>query len=172
MAGFRFSFDADQCLNCGVCADVCPPRCLDMTRPRSTGPEPVAQATSVPSEGQSWMTVFPIQVGRCTGCMVCVMECPTDIIHVEKVEGEVTFAPSQGPLIREHAYDPEHWQALSDYTRVSRKNRPLGDPWGTALKWLPVRRNGTWQVWRTWRTHEDYTQAQTPANAETTRAKE
>jgi len=170
VAEFVFSFDSGQCLNCGVCVDVCPVRCLDMTRPRSPGPEPVADVDAISAADHSWMTVFPIQVAHCTGCMVCVMECPTDIIQVAKAEGEVTFAPPQGPLVREHTYDPEHWQALSDFTRVSRKNRPLGDPWGAAPKWLPVRRNGTWRVWRTWRTHEDF--ARTTADAESSTDKE
>ena len=30
---FEFVCDYDQCLNCGACMDLCPPRCLDMTRP-------------------------------------------------------------------------------------------------------------------------------------------
>ena len=34
MRTYRFSFDSDQCLNCGVCVDVCPVHSLDMTRPR------------------------------------------------------------------------------------------------------------------------------------------
>ena len=165
MAGFRFSFDSGECLNCGVCVDVCPVRCLDMTRPRSPGPEPAGETGGAPSTSQAWMTVFPIQVARCTGCMVCVMECPTDIIHIDKVEGDVPFAPPQGLLLREPAYDPGRWQALSDFTRMSRKDRPLGDPWGAAHKWRPVRRNGTWRVWRTWRTHEDFAQARPTANA-------
>lgn len=171
MAGFQFSFDSNQCLNCGVCVDVCPVHCLDMTRPQGPGPEPESEDTRAPSPNQDWMTIFPIQIARCTGCMVCVMECPTDIIHVEKVAGEVSFAPVQGPVVRETAYDPAHWQAMSDFTRVSHKDRPLGDPWGDAPKWRPVRRNGTWRVWRTWRSNEDFAAAQT-ANSKTGRDEE
>jgi ferredoxin len=163
MAGFQFAFDSTQCLNCGVCVDVCPVHTLDMTRPHHQGPEPGDARGTGPAPDQAWMTIFPIQVARCTGCMVCVMECPTDIIHIERVEGEVQFAPAQGPLIRETPYDPAHWQALSDFTRTSHKDRPLGDPWGDAHKWRPVRRTGSWQVWRTWRTHEDFAQTQAKA---------
>ena len=172
MAGFSFSFDPHECLNCGVCVDVCPVRCLDMTRPQNTGPEPVSEASGAPGENQAWMTIFPIQIARCTGCMVCVMECPMDIVRVEKVEGDVPFAPAQGPIVREHHYDPEHWQALSDFTRVSRKDRPLGDPWGPDVKWRPVRRNGTWRVWRTWKTNEDFAQAGTAADKQPTAKEE
>lgn len=164
MADYRFSFDSGQCLNCGVCVDVCPVHCLDMSRPQGPGPEP--------SEGegaqQTWMMVSPVQVGHCTGCMVCVMECPTDIIEIDKIDGAMTYAPSPGPLVRERAYDPDHWQALSDFTRVSRKDRPLGDPWGASPKWRPVRRSETWQVWRTWRTNDDYARSRAGAKAKTT----
>ena len=164
MAGFRFTFDSSQCLNCGVCVDVCPVHCLDMTRPQGPGPESPDEVANVPGQNQDWMTIFPIQIARCTGCMVCVMECPTDIIDVEKVEGDVTFAPAQGPLVREAGYDPKHWQGLSDFTRVSRKDRPLGDPWGASPKWRPVRRDGTWQVWRTWHTHDDFAKSSATTN--------
>ena len=167
MAGFRFSFDPNECLNCGVCVDVCPVRSLDMTRPQTSGPEPESQVPGVPSANQSWMTVSPIQVARCTGCMVCAMECPMGIIHVDKVEGDVPFAPPQGLLVREPEYDPGHWQALSDFTRVSRKDRPAGDPWGAEHKWRPVRRDETWRVWRTWQTNKDTTQARMAANTKT-----
>ena len=167
MANFRFSFDPGECLNCGVCVDVCPVRCLDMTRPESSGPEPQSDAADVPCANQAWMTVYPIQVARCTGCMVCDMECPTGIIHVEKVEGEVTFAPAQGMLVGEPADDPEHWQALSDFTRVSRKDRPGVDPWGAIHRWRPARRGETWRVWRTWRTGEDTAQTRTAAGTKT-----
>ena len=159
MANYRFSFDSAECLNCGVCVDVCPVRCLDMTRPQRPGPESTLEGTNTPA-AQAWMTIAPVQIGRCTGCMVCAMECPTDIISIDKVEGEVPFAPAQGPIIPEPQYEPARWQPLSAFTRTSHKTRPMGDPWGPEHKWRPVRRNGTWRVWRTWRTREDFEQAQ------------
>jgi Pyruvate/2-oxoacid:ferredoxin oxidoreductase delta subunit len=158
MRTFRFSFDSSQCLSCGVCVDVCPVHSLDMTRPEAHGPEADFARASASASTQAWMTVFPIQVARCTGCMVCAMECPTDIVSIEQVE-DAQFAPPQGPIIAEPAYDPVHWQALSAFTRVSHKDRPIGDPWGPEYKWRPIRRIANWLVWRTWQTHTDFQRA-------------
>ena len=159
MRAFRFSFDSSQCLNCGVCVDVCPVHCLDMTRPVTHGPEADFARPTAPFADQEWMTVFPVQIARCTGCMVCTMECPTDIVTVEQVDETVVFAPAQGPIIPEPKYDPTHWQPLSAFTRQSHKDKPLGDPWGPAYKWRPVRRVANWRVWRTWQTRSDFEQA-------------
>ena len=158
MPAFQFAFDAEQCLNCGVCVDVCPVHCLDMTRPQRHGPEADFERASTPASTQTWMTVFPVQTARCTGCMVCTMECPADIVTIEKVDGPVTFAPAQGPIIPEPTYDPAHWQALSAFTRLSHTDRPLRDPWGGTHKWRPVRRVANWRVWRTWQTRSDFEQ--------------
>jgi ferredoxin len=159
MRTYRFSFDSDQCLNCGVCVDVCPVHSLDMTRPQEHGPEGDFARVSAAMGGQAWMTVFPVQVARCTGCMVCSMECPTDIVTIEEVDETVSFAPPQGPIIPEPTYDPVHWQALSAFTRISHKDRPLGDPWGPAYKWRPIRRIANWMVWRTWQGRADFQRA-------------
>ena len=159
MRTYRFSFDSGQCLNCGVCVDVCPVHSLDMTRPQEHGPEGDFARVSTAIGGQAWMTVFPVQVARCTGCMVCTMECPTDIVTIEEVEETVAFAPPQGPMIPEPAYDPTHWQPLSAFTRISHKDRPLGDPWGPAYKWRPIRRIANWLVWRTWQGRSDFQRA-------------
>jgi Pyruvate/2-oxoacid:ferredoxin oxidoreductase delta subunit len=159
MRVFRFSFEAAQCLNCGVCVDVCPAHCLDMTRPTTHGPEADFAQPPTPVGTQEWMTVFPVQIARCTGCMVCTMECPADIVTVDQVDAPVPFAPPQGPMIPEPTYDPGHWQALSAFTRLSHTDRPLGDPWGPAYKWRPVRRIANWRVWRTWQTHADFERA-------------
>jgi ferredoxin len=159
MRTYRFSFDSSGCLNCGVCVDVCPIHCLDMTRPQVHGPEADFARRSSTTSTQTWMTVFPVQVARCTGCMVCTMECPTDIVTVEEVDESVAFAPAQGPIISEPAYDPRHWQALSAFTRISHKDHPVGDPWGSAYKWRPIRRIANWVVWRTWQAHADFLHA-------------
>lgn len=163
-AYYRFSFDPGQCLNCGVCVDVCPVRCLDMTRPAGHGPEGDFDRGDWSGEANAWMTVFPVQTGRCTGCMVCRMECPTDIVHIDKVEEPVAFAPVPGPVVPEPDGDEHHWQPLSAYTRMSHTTRPKGDPWGPEYKWKPVWRLGNWRVWRTWRTDKDYERAAADAD--------
>jgi len=130
-----------------------------MTRPQTHGPEADFARPVTTFDAQAWMTVFPVQIARCTGCMVCTMECPTDIVIVEQVDETVAFAPAQGPMIPEPKYDPTHWQPLSAFTRQSHKDKPLGDPWGPAYKWRPVRRVANWRVWRTWQTRSDFEQA-------------
>ncbi|MFI5278526.1 MAG: 4Fe-4S binding protein, partial [Ktedonobacterales bacterium] len=30
---YRFTVNEETCINCGICMDLCPVRCLDMTRP-------------------------------------------------------------------------------------------------------------------------------------------
>jgi ferredoxin len=130
-----------------------------MTRPQEHGPEGDFARLPAAILGQEWMTVFPVQVARCTGCMVCTMECPTDVVRIEEVDETATFARPQGPIIPEPAYDPAHWQALSAFTRISHKDRPLGDPWGPAYKWRPIRRIANWLVWRTWQGRADFQRA-------------
>jgi hypothetical protein len=88
--------------------------------------------------------------------MVCTMECPADIVAIEKLDGPITFEPVQGPIVAEPAYDPSHWQALSEFTRLSHTDRTLRDPWGVTHKWRPVRRLGNWRVWRTWQARADF----------------
>src|SRR5579859_896403 len=34
---YRFLVDEAACINCGICMDLCPVRCLDMTRPTGEG---------------------------------------------------------------------------------------------------------------------------------------
>ncbi len=59
--GWRWELSVDQCVGCGVCADVCGSDAIRMTRDMAL-PEPVP--------------------GRCTGCRDCVRECPTGAIVV------------------------------------------------------------------------------------------
>ena len=135
--------DKTLCLNCGVCMDVCPVHALDMIRPQRRGIEPGDAAP------KAWMMEYPIQVGRCTGCQVCALECPMEAIAVVKVAEEPALAGPQGPIYTAPA---EHtgWVPLSALTREGRKV-VRSDPWGRLYKWIPARRKGAWQVWRTWR---------------------
>ena len=34
---YRFQVNETACINCGICMDLCPVRCLDMSRPAGKG---------------------------------------------------------------------------------------------------------------------------------------
>ena len=41
--GYRITIEDRNCINCGVCMDVCPVQALDMTRPEHGGIETGSQ---------------------------------------------------------------------------------------------------------------------------------
>ncbi|MDI3298589.1 MAG: 4Fe-4S binding protein [Bacillota bacterium] len=132
---YRFRSNGSACIQCGVCMDVCPVRALDMTRPRFPGPEgSAAGAAAQAGPAYPWMTVFPIQVGECTGCMICAQECPVNIVTIERVEAPVALAPAQGPCPPEPEEDG-CWHPLSSYTRASARRTTLSNPWGARPRW-------------------------------------
>ena len=54
----------EDCTGCGICADVCPPDAIHMTREMAY-PEPVPDG--------------------CVGCMICVAQCPFGAVEVVDV---------------------------------------------------------------------------------------
>ena len=54
-----------NCTGCGICADVCEEKALEM-------PREAAYPKAVP--------------GKCTGCGTCARECPFDALRVEMLE--------------------------------------------------------------------------------------
>ena len=52
---YRFVVNQQTCINCGICMDLCPVRCLDMSRPSGEG-----------EIGQDWarQKSYPWSVGR------------------------------------------------------------------------------------------------------------
>src|SRR5258708_34623107 len=78
--GYRFQVNQQTCINCGICMDLCPVRCLDMTRPSGEGERAQAEELLTPIPGdtaaQSWMMLSQVQVAQCIGCQVCAQECP------------------------------------------------------------------------------------------------
>ncbi|GCE30080.1 hypothetical protein KDA_55640 [Dictyobacter alpinus] len=147
---YRFHVNQQTCINCGICMDLCPVRCLDMTRPSGAGepgqvndmlsPIPGASAT------RAWMMMAPVQVAACVGCQVCVQECPTNAIEIESSIKEVPYA-QRGPL----TYLPpeQGWQPLDAYTRAT-PEEPGDTPWGEGHAWHVAERQATWQSWRSW----------------------
>jgi NADPH-dependent glutamate synthase beta subunit-like oxidoreductase/NAD-dependent dihydropyrimidine dehydrogenase PreA subunit len=147
---YRFQVNQHTCINCGICMDLCPVRCLDMTRPSGEGER--AQAgellTPIPGEeaARSWMMLAPVQVAPCIGCQVCAQECPTNAITIQSSVKEVSFA-QRGLVL----YPPpeDGWQPLDAYTRAT-PEEPGETPWGEGHDWHVAERKATWQSWRTW----------------------
>ncbi len=128
---YEFACNYDQCLNCGACMDLCPPQCLDMTRPHSGAEGELDVRDSMP-----WMMALPVQTAKCTGCGVCEVECPTNAITIREVAGPVVFEVSQGPLFPAVDKGAGQWVSLSGLTHETLK-RVKPDPWGSLYRWKP-----------------------------------
>jgi NADPH-dependent glutamate synthase beta subunit-like oxidoreductase/Fe-S-cluster-containing hydrogenase component 2 len=147
---YRFQVNQQSCINCGICMDLCPVRCLDMTRPSGAGELGSASARLSPIPGafatRPWMMLVPVQVADCIGCQVCAQECPTNAIAIQAGVPEVAFA-KRGLL--SHLPPEEGWQPLDAYTRAT-PEEPGETPWGADHAWRVAERTAVWQTWRTW----------------------
>src|SRR5438132_4906918 len=147
---YRFQVNEQTCINCGICMDLCPVRCLDMTRPSGEGTIAKAPERTSPVPGElgtrSWMMLFPVQVAACVGCQVCAQECPTNAINIESNVQEVVYAERGlvSSLPKENG-----WQPLDAYTRAT-PEEPGESAWGEGHAWHVAEREATWQSWRTW----------------------
>jgi NADPH-dependent glutamate synthase beta subunit-like oxidoreductase/NAD-dependent dihydropyrimidine dehydrogenase PreA subunit len=147
---YRFQVHESVCINCGICMDLCPVRCLDMTRPSGEGERAGEEERHSPIPGEqavrSWMMLTPIQVAPCIGCQVCAQECPTNAITIESQVEKPVYA-ARGPL----TYLPAEgqWQSLDAYTRAT-PEEPGETPWGEGHAWRVAERSATWQSWRSW----------------------
>src|SRR5713226_3850117 len=147
---YRFQVNQHTCINCGICMDLCPVRCLDMTRPSGEG-ELAGDAellSPIPGEfsARAWMMLTPVQVAACIGCQVCAQECPTNAITIGSSIQEVAYA-KRGPI----SYLPPEagWQPLDAYTRAN-PAEPGETPWGEGRAWHVAERQATWHSWRSW----------------------
>ncbi len=147
---YRFQVNQQTCINCGICMDLCPVRCLDMTRPSGEGELGLSEELLTPIPGdyaaRSWMMLAPVQVAQCIGCQVCAQECPTNAIVIESTVKELAYA-KPGPV----SYLPpeDGWQPLDAFTRAF-PEEPGEQPWGEDHQWHVAERMATWQSWRTW----------------------
>ena len=140
--GYRIDIDHGNCINCGVCMDVCPVEALDMSRPTGPGIETAGGGGPLP-----WMMEHPVQVGECIGCSICIRECPPNVMTLAVMKEPTPLVARQGPVERPTA-DDGGWVPLSAVTREALK--PVHDsPWGPLFVWRTAERPQPWQVWTT-----------------------
>jgi NADPH-dependent glutamate synthase beta subunit-like oxidoreductase/NAD-dependent dihydropyrimidine dehydrogenase PreA subunit len=147
--GYRIDIDVGNCINCGICMDVCPVGALDMSRPERPGIE--AKANGAPL---NWMMEYPVQVGECIGCGTCITECPVVVMTLATQAGATPLKDRQGPIGYEAP--PAGWLPLSAVTRESLK-RTKASPFEPLYHWQTHRRPGASQVWDTMVQARDHT---------------
>jgi NADH-quinone oxidoreductase subunit F len=144
--GYRIDIDHGNCINCGICMDVCPVQALDMTRPGVPGPEAVGGMGPL-----AWMMEHPIQVGECVGCSICIRECPVNVMTLSTQVEATVLAPRQGPISRPAVEVPgSSWIPLSEATREALKPKKVS-PFDGLETWRTRERPQGWQVWRSMR---------------------
>src|SRR5579859_3002691 len=147
---YRFQVNQTACINCGICMDLCPVRCLDMSRPAGEGEigGETERLSPIPGDSaqRAWMMLVPVQVSQCVGCQVCAQECPTNAITIESSIKEVSFA-RRGVVT--HLPPEAGWLPLDAYTRAT-PEEPGEAPWGEDHSWHVAERTATWQSWRSW----------------------
>ncbi|HEY7348451.1 MAG TPA: FAD-dependent oxidoreductase [Ktedonobacterales bacterium] len=146
---YRFQVDEGACINCGICMDLCPVRCLDMTRPQGQAGAPPTPIPFGAANGPELMAT-PVQIAACVGCQVCFQECPTQAITIEAGVGKVVFAAPQGPIEHPPAdEDGKVWYPLQAYTAVVAEV-PGEAPYDALLHWKVAHTTESWQIWRSW----------------------
>ena len=138
--GYRITIDRGNCINCGVCMDVCPVQALDMTRPDRGGTE-----TGGIGRPFDWMMEYPVQVGECIGCSMCIRECPVVVMTLDSLPGPTPLEPRQGPISTPPA--DGGWVPLSALTRESLKHGHP-EPFNGLWDWRASERPEPWQTWR------------------------
>ena len=139
--GYRITIDRGDCINCGVCMDVCPVQALDMTRPDRPG----AEAGDGGGQPFPWMMEYPVQVGECIGCDVCISECPVQVMTLDRVPGATQLLPRQGPVTLPSPPRPG-WIPFSEVTLESLKpNHP--EPFEPEYRWRFADRAKPWPTW-------------------------
>ena len=100
---------------------------------------------------REWMMEKPYLIDqvRCTGCQICVRECPTNAVSVLPDETKPLSARPRPVIVRrERLVDDGRWHPLSEYTREYLK-RPVSSMWSGISDWKPTTEaRGVTQVWR------------------------
>ena len=148
MGLYKFIVDETKCMNCGACMDLCPSTCIEFTRPTDTSFWGTVMGGVSPKE---WMMEKPylIDQERCTGCGVCVRECPTNALTVEiDTARPISARPRPVIIRRQRLVDDGRWHPLSEYTTEYLK-RPVSSMWSGISDWKPtIKARAVSQVWR------------------------
>ncbi len=151
MGLYKFVVDETKCMNCGACMDLCPSTCIEFTRPTDTGYWGSVYGSVPPRD---WMMEKPylIDQERCTGCQICVRECPTNAVTVELDTTKPASARPKPVIIRRpRMVDDGRWHPLSEYTTEYLK-RPVTSMWSAISDWKPVTESPLpSEVWRSMR---------------------
>ena len=149
MGLYTFTVDETRCMNCGACMDLCPSTCIEFTRPTDVKFYGSIMDGSTP---KPWMMEKPylIDEERCTGCQICVRECPTDAITLELDKAKPLSARPKPVIIRrERVPQDGRWHPLSEYTCEYLK-RPVTSMWSGIADWKPTTKpRAASQTWRT-----------------------
>ena len=160
MVLYKFTVDETKCMNCGACMDLCPPTCIEFSRPLDVSfygslyGDRSADGYQE-TEPKIWMMekpYLPIQE-RCTGCQVCVRECPTNAITIEPDTSKPSSLRPKPVILRADAAKKKegdgYWRPLSEATRDYLK-RPVRSPWSNIAEWKPmIKERGIHETWRT-----------------------
>ncbi len=138
--GYRITIDRGNCINCGVCMDVCPVQALDMTRPDGRASRP-----AVATGGRiAWMMEYPVQVGECIGCERLHRRVPGPGHDARsRSRGPTPLLPRQGPVDPAVAAASGLGPALRRSTLESLKpNHP--EPFEPDYRWRFADRGKPW----------------------------
>ena len=75
-------FDADKCILCAGCVDVCPENCLQLVKTAQLSID--ESRTRVPSRRAREWAIIKDET-RCIRCALCAKRCPTDAITMERL---------------------------------------------------------------------------------------
>jgi ferredoxin len=70
----NIELDADLCILCGGCVDICPESCIRIV--------PLEEISGLSAPGRGPASVLIIQEDRCIRCALCVERCPTDALSM------------------------------------------------------------------------------------------
>ena len=88
---------------------------------------------------------YPVQVGECIGCDVCISECPVQVMTLDRVQGATPLLPRQGPVTLPSPPRPG-WVPFSEVTLESLKpNHP--EPFEPEYRWRFADRGKPWPTW-------------------------